>query len=172
MSNPSVPSGQSLLDLASNVLKLYTETYREGVAAGALAAANNGTPLPPNATTQQLLDFIGGDIQSYIPSQSKSIFIQQLLTFLQKNSVLIGSTALSGTIAANDLAQATITVSGAEPGDFVDFSFSSILAVTPYLITPVVSASNTVTIGILNLSPLLPMNLNGKTAYVRVTKRA
>ncbi|MCG3773701.1 MAG: hypothetical protein JW395_0514 [Nitrospira sp.] len=171
MSTPSVPSGQLLLYLANNVLKLYNETYREGVSAGALAAANNGTPLPPDATTQELLDYIGGTMQKYIPSDLRSIFIQQLLTFLQRHSVLTGSAPLSGSINPNGLGGAFLTIEGAEPGDFVDVSFSDGLGASPYQVTALVSALNTVTVGIWNPPGFFTLDLNGKTAYVRVTKR-
>lgn len=171
MSTPAVPPAATLLDQASNVIGLQNETYRFAVAAGAIAAANNGTPLPPNSTTQQLLNYVGGGLQSQIPSNLLSIYIQQLMTLLYRNSVITGSVALSGTIPTGQIGSQTVTISGAEAGDFVSVSFSAALGASPYQTTAQVTAANTVVIGIWNPAGFFDLSLTGKTMYVRVTKR-
>src|SRR3990172_2091919 len=102
MATPAVPPAATLLSDAAQIIRLGNETYRYGVLAGALAAANVGTPLPPTSTTQQLLNYIGGILQSQIPSNLLSVVIRQFLTFLSRNSVLVGSVALSGSIPTGD----------------------------------------------------------------------
>ena len=171
MSTPAVPSAPTLLAAATNVLNLATETYRDGVAAGALAAANNGTPLPPDSTTQQLLNYIGGTMQQYVPSQLQAIFIQQLMTFLYKNSVLTASASLSGTVTPGNISSTTLTVAGAEPGDFIQVSFSGALGASPYQVTAQVTTANTVVVGIWNPTGFFNLTLTGITMYVRIIKR-
>lgn len=171
MPTPNVPPAATLLSEAAQIINLGNETYRYGVLAGAIAAANAGTPLPPSSTTQQFLNYIGGILQSQIPSNLLSVVIRQFLTFIYRNSVLVGSVALSGSIPSGDGSYATITVDGAEPGDFVEVSTSESLGASYYTFTTQVTSANTVLVGIWNPPGFFTMTLTGKTMYVRVTKR-
>ena len=110
-------------------------------------------------------------MQQYVPSQLQSIFIQQLMTFVQRNSVLTGSVALSGTVTAGQIYPATLTIAGAEPGDFIQVSFSGALGASPYQVTAQVTTANTVVVGIWNPTGFFNLTLTGITLYVRITKR-
>lgn len=172
MSNPTVPAAQTLLNSAQQFYNL-PEALQLAIGAGAVAAANNGTPLPPNGTSNELLALIGGTMQRYTTSQLFSILAQQFLTFFQSNATLSGSLALSGTVPVDGVGGGAITVPGAEIGDFVQVSTNGALGVGVYQIDGRVTVANTVFVLIWNPPGSLSftLNLTGKTAYVRVTKR-
>lgn len=171
MSTPYVPPVQTLLNDAANIYPL-PNLNEWAIAAGALAAAVNGTPLPPTATGQQLMNYIKGGLQQLPQGQLSSVAIRQLLTFLAQNSTLTGSVAVTGTLAPGAVTGVNATVNGAEPGDFVEISQDLGFSGLGYaIITGVIGLANTVSIFLYNPPANGTITLTGRTLYIKVTKR-